>query len=341
MVGVLLQGGRVLVTGTSSDGLGVGNVDISDPAKGWSLGPNLSSDRVGAVAAPLPGGRSLLAGGTPFFQGDSAPPGPLATAVTYNPATGAWTKVPNMSFARSDATATALQDGRVLVAGGRPNAALATSQFFNPTTSTWVTGPALAHGRFGHSAVALKDGRVLVVGGADRQDPVRLLNSAELFDPAVGRWLTAGSIGASRVQFTLIALADGRALLAGGLAADGFTVMRSTLVYDPVKNIWSPGPELANARTGHAAALLADGRVLVTGGADLLGRLSSSELFDPSANSWSATGALATPRSNHLAVSLPNGRILAIGGNGSSDPLASSELFDPPANGMPAAARLP
>src|SRR2546427_4249651 len=36
MVGVLLQGGRVLVTGTSSDGRGVGNVDIYDPAGGWS-----------------------------------------------------------------------------------------------------------------------------------------------------------------------------------------------------------------------------------------------------------------------------------------------------------------
>src|SRR3989475_2239929 len=150
MVGVLLQGGRVLVTGTSSDGRGVGNVDIYDPAGGWSVGPKLPDDRIGAVAAPLPGGRSLLAGGRPNFQGDCCPPGPLTTAMTYNPSPGTWTKAPNMSVARAYATATALPDGRVLMAGGydgqgRP---LATTQFFNPTSSTWTTGPTLAHGRF-------------------------------------------------------------------------------------------------------------------------------------------------------------------------------------------------
>jgi hypothetical protein len=339
-IGVLLQGGRVLVVGLSVEGGSLaGNVDIYDPANGWSLGPKLPSERSGAFAAPLPGGRALLAGGSPFFQGDSPPPGPLATAVMYSPASGTWTNVPNMSVARSDGTATALPDGRVLVAGGRPNAALATSQFFDPSSSTWTTGPALAHGRFGHTAVALKGGSVLVVGGADLQNPV--LNSAELFDGTTRKWLGAGSIGAPRTQFTLTALADGRALLAGGLAADGSTVLQSTLLYDPTENVWSPGPDLAVARTGHAAAVLADGRVLVTGGADLLGRLASSELLDPTAKSWYATGALVTARSNHLAVSLSNGRILVIGGSGSGDPLANSELFDPAAKGSPAAARVP
>jgi len=331
----------VLVTGLSSDGL-VGKVDIYDPASGWSLGPKLPSDLAGAVAAPLSAGGALLAGGVPSLGATDSPTlSPVATAMTYNSATGTWTKVRNMTGARSNATATALQDGRVLVAGGRSNAALATSQLFNPSSSAWTTGPALAQGRFGHSAVVLKDGRVLVVGGADKQDPIRLLNSAELFNPVAGRWLSAGSIGAPRTQFTLTALADGRALLAGGLAADGSTVLRSTLLYDPAKKLWSPGPELANPRTAHAAAMLADGRVLVSGGADLVGRLASSELFDPIVKSWSAGGALATARSNHLAVSLPNGRILVIGGHGPGGGLASTELFDLSAKGMPATTRAP
>ena len=356
-LGVLLQGGRVLVVGVSSEGGSLaGNVDIYDPAVGWSLGPKLPSERSGAVAAPLPGGRALLVGGSPFFQGDSLPPGPLKTALIYSPTTRTWAKAPNMSIARTDATATALPDGRVLIAGGYDRRVttsttvpypvihilpLATSQFFNPTSSTWTTGPTLAYGRFGHSAIALKGGRVLVVGGADRQDPERLLNSAEMYDPATKKWLGAGTIGAPRTQFTLTALTDGRVLLAGGLAADGSTVLRSTLLYNPANGVWSPGPDLASARTGHAAAVLSDGRVLVTGGADLVGRLASSELLDPSANSWSATGALSTPRSNHLAASLSNGRIVVIGGIGPGDSLTSSELFDLAAKGSPAAARVP
>jgi N-acetylneuraminic acid mutarotase len=280
----------------------------------------------------------------------------LKTAMTYNPATRSWTKVPDMSVARSDATATALPDGRVLVVGGfdgrviqltnPPRAGLqklplSSSLFFNPSSSTWTTGPELTTGRYAHAAIALKGGRVLVVGGSDGQTSERLLNTAEFSDPATRKWIGAGSIGAARTQFTLTALADGRALLAGGLAADGLTVLRSTLLYDPAQNLWSPGPELGNLRTGHAAAVLADGRVLVTGGVDQIGRLASSELLDPGAKSWSATGALATPRSNHLAISLPDGHILAIGGSGPIGPLASSELFDSAAKGMPGPVRAP
>ncbi len=344
MIGVPLEGGRVLVTGASSDGAGIGSVDIYDPARGWTVGPKLSSDPLGAVAAPLPGGRALLAGGVPWLGGTDSPIPPVATAMTYNPSTGTWTEAPNMSVPRYGATATTLADGRVLVAGGgtgTQTSPLAGTQFFNPSSSTWTTAPSLEHSRFAHSAVLLRGGRVLVVGGADQLNPERLLDSAELFDPAAGRWLSAGSIGAPRKQFTLTALADGRALIAGGLAADGSTVLRSTLIYDPTKNQWAPGPDLANARTGHAAAILTDGRVLVTGGADQAGRLASSELFDPSAGSWSATGGLATARSNHLAISLPTGRILVVGGSGPSDSLASSELFDTSAKGTPAAPRVP
>ena len=341
MVAVLLQSGRVLVTGASSDGLGIGNVDIYDPANGWLLGPKLPDDRLGAVAAPLPGGRSLLAGGQPDFTGDTAGPGPLASALTYNSNTNTWVKAPNMSVARAYATATALADGRVLVVGGYGAQVLASSQFFNPSSSTWTTGPSLAHARFGHTAVALRGGRVLVVGGADALYPERLVSSAELFDPPTGRWTSAGDIAGARSHFTLTALADGRALLTGGLAADGSTALRSTLLYDPTKNSWSAGPDLISSRAAHAAAILTDGRLLVTGGADQLGRLASSELYDSAANSWSSTGALQTQRSNHVAIPLANGRILVIAGRGSGDPLASAELYDPSAKGFPAPARTP
>ncbi len=353
LVGVLLQGGRVLVTGPSSDYLAMGNVDIYDAASGWSPGPKLLSPRVGAIAAALPGGGALLAGGFPEIGGHDGPgPDPLATATTYNPSSGTWTNAPNMSTARAYATATALPDGRILVAGGYDRRVIlltnpsregvqlipvAGSLFFNPASSAWTAGAALAQARFGHLAVALRGGRVLVVGGSDPLHSEQVLTSAELFDPASGRWTPAGSLEAGRSQFTLTTLIDGRALLAGGIAADGYTVLRSTLLYDPTTNQWSPGPELASARSGHAAAVLADGRVLITGGADQAARLASSELFDPAANSWSATGALATARSNHLAIPLSNGRILVVGGSGSRDVLASAELFDPSAKGVPAA----
>ena len=361
---ILLTDGRVLVTGVSSgDYSGLGNVDIYDPARGWSLGPQLPSDWRGAVAAPLPNGDALLAGGVPYRGGSGGPgPDPVATAATYSAASNAWTAAPNMSVPRSGATAALLADGRVLVAGGydrrvtqlpnpdgQPFCCIdvqflpqATSELFDARSRTWSSGPPLLHGRSGQSGVTLKAGQVLIVGGSDQQHqqfPQQLLDSTELFDPSQGRWLSAGSIGTARSGFTLTALVDGRALLTGGSTADGSAVSPSTLLYDPRTNVWSPGPDMPEARSDSSAAALKDGRVLVTGGTDQLGRMASSVILNPSIGSWTAAGALATARSGHASITLQDGRILAVGGFGSLGSLATSEQFDSMTHGVPAPAR--
>jgi len=353
---VLLTDGRVLVAGASGDDYaGLGNVDIYDPAHGWSLGPHLDGDPLGVVASPLPNGSALIAGGTPFLGGFDGPgPDPVAKAMTYDPASSTWKSAPSMSRARNSATATPLADGRVLVTGGYdrkvvqlPNpdqqpfcclridiTALATSEMFDAKTSSWSSAGNLGHARYGHQAVTLMDGKVLVVGGQDQPgNPAAYLASAELFDPSTGTWAGAGDIEAPRSGFTLTALADGRALLAGGLAPDGVTVLRSTLLYDPHTNAWAQGPDMKDARTEHGAALLKDGRVLVTGGVDKLGRLATSEIFDAATGAWITTGALRTARSDAVAVPLHGGRVLVAGGRGSKTGLADSEIFDPNATG--------
>ena len=355
---VLLTDGRVLLAGASGDDyVGVGNVDIYDPAHGWSLGPSLKADPLGAVAAPLPNGSALIAGGTPWLGGFDGPgPDPVATAVTYDQSSSTWITAPRMSRARNSATASPLADGRVLVTGGydrkvvqlpNPNqqafcciridiTALATTEIFDPKTRTWSSAGSLGHARYGHQAVSLKGGSVLVVGGQDQPgNPPAYLASAELFDPSTGTWTDAGDIGAPRTDFTLTALADGRAVVAGGLAMDGVTVLRSTMVFDPVKNVWAQGPDMKDARTQHGAALLRDGRLLVAGGVDHLGRLATSETLDPAASAWTPAGALKTGRSSEATVPLLDGRVLVAGGRGSRGGLSDSEIFDPNAAGAP------
>ncbi|HET9780771.1 MAG TPA: kelch repeat-containing protein [Candidatus Dormibacteraeota bacterium] len=362
---VLLTDGRVLVAGSSSsDYNGIGNVDLYDPARGWSTAPSLDGDPMGAVASPLPDGGVLIAGGTPWHGGFDGPgPNPVAAALTWEPGAGAWTAAPSMSIARNNATATALADGRVLVAGGydrkviqlpNPNQQpfcclqidvipLATTEIFDPIARSWSASGNLAHARYGQLAVGLKGGQVLVVGGQDEgqtPNPPTYIASAELFDPATGKWSSAGDIGQPRSGFTLTALADGRALLVGGVAADHLTVLRSTLVYDPRANVWSAGPDMKTARTEHATARLNDGRVLVAGGVDYLGRIADSELFDPTTGKWIVAGALGTARSDAAMVALKDGRVLVAGGLGSNGPLSDAELFDPAGVGAPASPRI-
>ena len=357
----LLTDGRVMVSGaTGDDYTGLGNVDLYDPARGWSLGPHLDADPIGAVLTALPNGSALLAGGTPWRGGFDGPgPSPVATAMTYEPSTNTWIQAPNMSTPRFGATATAMADGRVLVVGGYdrmvkqlPNQdntpfccieidiiPQASAQIFDPRTRRWSPAGMLADARFGQAAVALKGGQVLVVGGDRNENPATHLGSAEIFDPTTGGWSSAGTIGDPRTGFSLTTLADGRALLAGGLASDGVTVLRTTLLYDPAKRAWSAGPDLRDARTDPAAATLSDGRVLIAGGVDYLGRLAAAEILDPTASTSIVAGALATARSDAAAVTLQDGRVLVAGGRGAGGPLQDSEIFDPKVPGTPPASR--
>ena len=86
----------------------------------------------------------------------------------------------------------------------------------------------------------LSDGRLLVVGGFDVPGTGKLLPSAEIYDPAVGAWSSAGDMTAGRFEFKATLLADGRVLVTGGAAvaaaanvsgADG--VSASSEVYTP------------------------------------------------------------------------------------------------------------
>ena len=128
------------------------------------------------------------------------------------------------------------------------------------------------------SATLLGNGRVLVAGGGN---PSATL-SAELYDPASGRWARTGSM----IDYTgpeAVLLQDGRVLVAGsGDVAD---------VYSPATGTWAPtGPRAYPLVGGAALALLSDGRVLSVGGTRLANcspkgcgsePVASAELYTP------------------------------------------------------------
>jgi hypothetical protein len=55
------------------------------------------------------------------------------------------------------------------------------------------------------------------VGGAD---PSNILASADIYDPATGRWSATGNMNLGRIYFTATALVDGRVLAAAGNVGD-------------------------------------------------------------------------------------------------------------------------
>ncbi|WP_438007571.1 kelch repeat-containing protein [Sorangium sp. So ce321] len=312
-----LPGGRVLVVGGSSpeggeDGT-INSAEIFDPDSGkWTAVDPMISDRCRHDAAPLPGGKVLVAGG--YAMGEE-----LDSAEVFDPDTGKWTAVEPMTSARQALTATPLPDGRVLVVGGRIEGA----EVFDPGTGTWLAVEPMRFPRSSHTATTLRDGRVLVAGGVGIEG---LRDRAEVFDPVTGTWLFSEPMLFGRSNHAAALLPDGRVLVAGGGALD------SAEVFDPASDTWLPLGTMPTGRIGHTATALPDGRMLVVGGART-GALESVEVFDPVTETWRSGAPLITSRADHTATTLPDGRLVVAGGSGGGEHLDSAEVLDP-ASGM-------
>jgi Kelch motif/Galactose oxidase, central domain len=280
-----LPDGRVLVAGGYYDDAGgdhyLASAEVFNPAANTfsSAGiGTMGTARRGAVAAPLPDGRVLVAGGS-YDDGTEQP---LASAEVFNPATGAFTPVAAMSVARVRAAAAPLPDGRVLVAGGNDGATrLSSAEVFNPATGEFTPVGALGAPRARAAAAPLPGGRVLIAGGTDAAP----LASAEIFDPATNTFSSAGigAMGIARRAPAAAPLPDGRILIAGGSNDDGGgeNYLASAEVFNPATNSFSSAGigAMGNTRTGAVAAPLPDGRMLVAGGYDGVTRFASAEIF--------------------------------------------------------------
>jgi Galactose oxidase, central domain/Kelch motif len=232
-------------------------------------------------------------------------------------------------------TATVLNDGRVLVAGGAgprpgifPYPGLAGSELYNPGTGNWTVTGSLNDGRLLHTATLLRDGRVLVTGGWPDHTDQGPLSGAELYNPATGNWTRTIGMHEGRVGHTATLLFDGRVLVVGSLRGDP----NSAELYDPAMAHWSFTGSTNTPRFGfHTATLLASGKVLVAAGYDGTNHIcANAEIYDPATGTWTAIGSLATARQDHTATLLANGKVLVAGGtNFDNGILASAELYDP------------
>ena len=272
----LLPNGRVLVAGGVNNFGILNSTELYDPATGtWSGTGNLNTGRAGHTATLLPNGKVLVAGGYANCLGQCAI---LNTAEVYDPTTGTWNTTGNLNTARSIPTATLLQNGKVLAAGGFGfgNAHLSSAELYDPITGTWSYTGSLKSSHALHTATLLSDGRVLIAGGTDSNGANE---SAELYDPTTGIWSNTGDLNANRAFHTATLLLNGKVLVVGG---DADRVLSSAELYDPATGKWSVTAYLNNSRIQHTATLLTDGTVLVAGGYDNASRdLNSAELYDP------------------------------------------------------------
>jgi hypothetical protein len=319
-------------------GLGANGASALPPGS-FSPTDRMTEGRDGAVAAPLPDGRVLVAGGSEYDGYESCvclyPPQivlTLRSAEIFNPSTGRWSPTGSMNVPRTDADAAPLLDGRVLVVGGYDGTnSLESAEIFDPRTGSFSPTGSMTEARLGAAAAPLPDGRVLVAGGGHYDNGTIVAeDSIEVFDPGTGTFSpTSWRMTAPRFGATAAPLPGGRVLIAGG----DFYTRGSAEIFDPATgSSSSTGPMLYG---GGPAASLPDGRVLLAGSGSLDAPSQNAEIFDPTTGSFSSAGAASEGRAGGIAAPLPRGNVLLAGGfvslgvHSGYRELQSAELFTP------------
>jgi hypothetical protein len=264
------------------------SAEIYDPASNGFTGTGgmTTSSRAGHTATRLNDGTVLVTGGSNVDS--SGVEYALNTAEIYSPinhAFGAFASTNNyMSTARYAHTATLLNNGKVLIAGGIDNQPstrfLNDAELYDPLTRTFTpitTGMHFARAR--HAATLLPNGTVLLSGGivvrSDGTIDPTTAGTAEIYDPVTNSF---GSLISFPTGIELAGLPNWSTLLTNGtvLLTDG----NSTVLYDPGTQQFTLSGVLITPRNLYSANLLDDGEVLFAGGVTnnfLL--LTSAELY--------------------------------------------------------------
>jgi hypothetical protein len=310
----LLLSGKVLVTG-GGNGTADPTAELYDPASGTftSTTGNMTEARSGHTATLLklsnPAatnyGKVLIVGSVDM------------SAELYDPGSSTFAATGSMHHARTSPTATLLNTGKVLIAGGNTDSGDLVAELYDPTSGSFSDTGSTTVSRTGHTATLLSTGQVLIAAGGSA--------TAELYNPTSGTFTaTTGDMTVARSGHTatLLGAADG--------VQNGYVLIigpgNSAELYDPSKETFAPVGSLPGlggfgGPRNNTASLRDDGTVLSAGGTTtrhcgLFGPVSinGAALFAPESDGFTVTGSLNTARDTHTATVLQDGTVLIVGG---------------------------
>jgi hypothetical protein len=326
-----LPDGRLLLAGGGGANLDECEVYETRRQTFTSVAP-LAQGRAGHTVTALADGRVLVTGGA------DAASIVQSGAELYDPATSSWTTVGSLSTPRAGHSAALLADGRVLVIGGTTNVSdpvaaatnsLRSTEYFDPSTLTFAAGPNMTRPHAAHSQVVLANGDVLVCGGGSYHTvfgiPIPdLSNKSQLYVAATNAWATEVNMKAARAYAGSVLLADGRALLAGGIGGSVLSPVQlaTSETYDPATNAFTLRGSMSLARTAMTMVVLhSTNLVLVAGGASgtsVTNPLPTdlAETWDPATGLFTAVASLPEPRVGAAGFLQPNHHVILFGGVG-------------------------
>jgi Kelch motif len=304
----IIAPGTIVYTQFAAIDAGAPNgIAISNPASVLCAYPDTYVPVANPMASPRGLHQATTFGGGRYVLTSGGGSGqlllPIATVTTdvFDNYTRTFTPGPNMAVARALHTATRLQSGKILIAGGVDGMVTnnwSDGEVYDPATNTFTpVANQMQNPRAAHTATLLPNGQVLLAGGNTlfAQCPTPAFCSSQ-FPPLPPCCCT-------------------------NLPSFQSTVLTTDL-YDPVTNTFVPGPNLPAKRAGHAAVTLQNGQVLLAGGIEtgicFLGAAvptlaTTTFLYNPATNSFAA-GASITGRILPILEVLPSGNVFCGGG---------------------------
>jgi hypothetical protein len=269
---------------------------------------SVESNQIRIPAVPVGAHRKILvegitsAGGNPFpiaagesevLDLDGGTTGPIDVVVflrrvdAFSPTVDAADPAActEMTEARAAHTATLIDDGRVLIAGGFEDPAgggarafKKTIEFYDPKTGKFT--PAVRNltlqRAFHTASLVPSTGHVVIAGGEFDQEvgggtlQRTALKAAEIVDPKKPDVISIQVMDKPRTRHSACVDKSGRVLLAGGYdkPPPNRTVSVTTEFFDPTRASapFVAGPALAQARAEHACVTLSQGQILLIGG---------------------------------------------------------------------------
>ncbi|HJU82910.1 MAG TPA: kelch repeat-containing protein [Holophagaceae bacterium] len=211
-------------------------------------------------------------------------------------------------------TSTLLENGTVLIAGGKNVSNLSSNlaDLFTASTTdgTFAATGNLTTARSYHAAARLANGAVLLTGGVDGTGTT--VATAEVFS---GSTFTAFpvSMSTARRNHTATVMPDGLILLVGG--QDNTNAYLNKLERANSSNFFAISALLTTPRANHTATLMPNGKILIYGGYTTGGVATATyQIFDPVTLTLSAEASAPVARAGHTATLLPDGKVLIFGG---------------------------
>ena len=239
----------------------------------------------------------------------------------YDPATGEWTGMSPMNFARFR-MASAVLDGKIYVFGGTDGVNdHATIERYDPVTDEWECTDTMDRAVVGAAACTVGDGIYLSGGLTGTRDEPVILSTLAYYTPTAKTWATADSLLTGRHLHQMVAH-DGNLMVIGGLGLrkgsdELFPVDNIELIPTAGAGVTVPLSGFHGARYGFGAVVVRDKLVLFGGlvGVGVEDEPVRSVAVFPFDGSGRYDGEDMPAAREGMAVVVLDGKIYVIGGS--------------------------